>query len=168
MRRSKVFSCLLMINIAFATSEDNNLPVNISSNSANANLQTGVVVYSGDVIATQGQRKLTGNTLTIMRGSDGKIQSFVAQGNPATTQEIPSQGAQMAHGQAQTIYYFPQQNLVKYVKDAKFTQGGNIFTGDLITYNTQTQIVSSPKTPGNTGTTTIIVPAYNQHGNSRS
>ena len=74
----------------------------------------------------------------------------------------------MAYGQAQTIYYFPEQGLVKYVNDAKFTQGGNVFSGDLITYNTKTEVVSSPKTKKGSGTTTIILPAYDNKDQAAS
>lgn len=155
--------CLSPSMLAYAavsTDPSNNLPITVTSQSATANMQQGLVVYSGNVLAVQGTRKLQGDTLTIQRGNNGQIQSFVVQGNPAKTQEQPSPTSQIAYGQAAQIYYFPAQNLVRYVKNARFTQGGNVFSGDVITYNTLTQVVSSPKVPGGTGTTTIILPAY--------
>ncbi len=145
----------------------NTLPVTVTSNSATVNLQQGTAVYNGNVQAIQGTRKLQGNTLTIKRGDNGKIQSFLAEGNPAKTQEQPNPTSQVAYGQAQNIYYFPEQGLVKYVDKAQFTQGGNVFSGDVITYNTVTQVVSSPKVAGGSGVTTIILPAYDQ-GNQGS
>lgn len=166
MRHVKFTLCLLSLSCAFAaapTANQNSLPITVTSDTATVDLNAGTAVYNGNVIANQGTRKLTGNALTITRGNNGNIQSFMAQGNPATTQEKPSADATIATGQAKTIYYLPEQNLVKYVNQAKFTQGGNVFTGDLITYNTATQIVSAPKTKSGTGTTTIIIPPYSQN-----
>ncbi len=158
---------LMVFAVPSSSANSNNLPISVTSQSATANLQQGTVIYSGSVQAVQGTRKLEGDTLTIQRGPDGNIQSFKAEGNPAKTQEQPSAGGQMAYGQAETIYFLPQQNLVKYLNHAKFTQGGNVFSGDVITYNTVTQVVSSPKVQGGTGVTTIILPAYTQ-GKSNS
>lgn len=161
---------LLLSSSAFAapssTPNPNSLPVYVTSDSATADLNAGTLTYDGNFVATQGTRKLTGNTLTVIRGKNNQIQSFVAQGSPAVSQEKPSPTAALATGQAETIYYFPGQNLVKYVKDAKFTQGGNVFTGDMITYNTETQVVSAPKTAAGTRTSTIILPPYNSQKES--
>lgn len=147
---------------AVSTDPSNNLPITVTSNAWTGNMQQGTMVYSGNVLAVQGTRRLQGDTLTIQRGSNGQIQSFLLQGNPAKTQEQPSPSSQIAYGQAAQIYYFPAQNLIRYVKNARFTQGGNVFSGDVITYKTLTQVASSPKVPGGTGTTTIILPAYTQ------
>ena len=159
-RASCLLFCLWVCGGAYATASDGRAPIKISSDSATIDLGAGEAIYRGHVVATQGARKLTGNALTVQRGIDGKIKSFKAEGSPAKTQDQPSPSSKMAYGQAQTIYYFPEQGLVKYVDDAKFTQGGNVFSGDLITYNTTTEVVSSPKTQKGSGTTTIILPAY--------
>jgi lipopolysaccharide export system protein LptA len=148
---------------AGASSPQNSLPIQVNSNAATVNLQQGVAVYSGNVTAVQGTRKLAGDALTVTRGSDGNLKSMMAQGSPAKTQEKPSPTAKVAYGEADRIYYLPGENLVKYVNHANFTQGGNVFSGDLITYNTVTQVISSPKVPGSgNGTTTIIFPAYDK------
>lgn len=167
MRQVKLalLSCL-MVNLAYsaAPSNPNTLPITVTSNAATVNLDQGQAIYSGNVMAVQCNRKLSGDALTIQRGNNGKIESFQAQGNPAKTQDLPSPNGYMAYGEAKNIYYYPEQGIVKYVNGAKFTQGGNVFTGDLITYDTKTQVISSPKTKSGTGTTTIIIPAYNQQG----
>ena len=146
----------------YALMSDNALPINVTSDSASLDLKQGVAVYSGHVKVVQGNRKLEGDTLTIQRGADGQVYSFIATGDPAKTEDLPNTGAAIVHGQAQTIYYYPGKAIVEYVTKAHFDQGGNVFEGDLITYNVNTQIVSSPKTASGQGVTTIILPAYNQ------
>lgn len=164
-----ILGSLFLLGTAHGELVQNNLPINVTSNSFTADLQQGTAVYSGNVQAIQGTRKLEGDTLVIKRGSDGNIQSFMLSGTPAKTQERPSPNAAIAYGQAQHINYFPEQNIVKYIDNAQFTQGGNVFTGDLITYNTITQIVTSPQTQSGKGVTTLILPAYDdQQGNSSS
>lgn len=167
MRHAKLLPAgILILSFAFADTapNSNTLPITVTSNSATVDLEQGKAIYNGNVMATQGNRKLTGNSLTIQRANNGKIESFMAQGSPAKTQDLPNANSQMAYGEAKNIYYYPQQGLVKYVNNAKFTQGGNVFTGDLITYNTQTQVISSPQTKAGNGTTTIIIPPSSQQG----
>ncbi len=156
-----VIGCAFVLPLSALVS-DNTLPIKVSSESASLDLKQGVAMYSGHVKVVQGNRLLQGDTLTIQRGSDGQIYSFVAMGHPATTQDLPNIGSSIVHGQAQMIYYYPGRALVEYVNQAHFDQGGNIFEGDLITYNLNTQVVSSPKTARDQRVTTIILPAYNQ------
>ena len=153
---------LLGVTSLHALVSDNALPINVTSDSASLDLKQGVAVYSGHVKVAQGNRKLNGDTLVIQRAADGQIYSFMATGNPAKTEDLPSVGAAIVHGQAQTIYYYPGKALVEYINKARFDQAGNVFEGNLITYNVNTQVVSSPKTASDQGVTTIILPAYNQ------
>ena len=165
-------SSLLILAPLHALVSDDALPINVTSDAASVDLKQGVAVYSGHVKVVQGNRQLTGNTLTIQRGADGQVYSFVAAGNPATTQDLPNKGSSLVHGQAQMIYYYPGRGMVEYVGKAHFDQAGNVFEGDFITYNVNTQIVSSPKaSSGQQAVTTIILPAYNQqkaHKDSQS
>ncbi len=156
-------SLLLAVAPVYALLSDNTLPIQVTSDSASVDLKQGVAVYSGRVKVVQGHRQLEGDTLTIQRGSDGQIYSFVATGHPAKTQDLPNTGSSLVHGQADTIYYYPGRGLVEYVEKAHFDQAGNIFEGNLITYNLNTQVVSSPQTQtGKQAVTTIILPAYNE------
>jgi lipopolysaccharide export system protein LptA len=147
----------------YALVSDDALPINVVSDAASVDLKQGVAVYSGHVKVVQGHRQLMGNTLTIQRAANGQIYSFVAAGNPATTEDLPNQGGNLVHGQAQMIYYYPGRGMIEYIGQAHFDQGGNVFEGDLITYNLNTQVVSSPKAKGGQqAVTTIILPAYNE------
>jgi lipopolysaccharide export system protein LptA len=159
--RIKGRGVLLMLVFSLqAVADVNHLPVQIQSDSAMANLVQGVAAYSGHVQVTQGTRKLEANHLTLLRASNGAIESIAATGSPAKTEDQPKPNVARAYGEAETIYYYPQDALIKYKKNAKFTQAGNIFEGDEITYNIATQVVSSPKTTAGQGNTTIILPAY--------
>lgn len=138
------------------------LPLHVTSREASVNLEQGVATYKGDVVAVQGVRKLNSNTLSVNRDKSGAIDSFVAKGDPAKTEDQPNPKSGMAYGQARSIYYYPGQALVKYVDQARFTQGGNVFEGDELVYNITTQVVESPKVPHGSGTTTIILPPYSE------
>ena len=146
----------------------NNLLIHVTSKEAVVNAVKGLATYSGDVVVVQGERKLMSKTLTVHRGQNGQIESFVAIGKPAKTQDRPSEKSGMAYGQADNIYYYPGDALVKYVNQARFTQGGNVLMGDELNYNITTQVVSSPKVSQETGNTTIILPPYidQKKGNS--
>ncbi len=145
----------------------NNLLIHVTSKKAVVDGIKGLATYSGDVVAVQGERKLMSKTLTVHRGQNGQIESFVAVGKPAKTQDRPSEKSGMAYGEADTIYYYPGEALVKYVNQARFTQGGNVFMGDELNYNITTQVVSSPKVSQGTDTTIILPPYVDQKkGNS--
>lgn len=148
----------LLMTQAYATTSDNHQPITITSNTLSGNLDQGENLFDGNVVAIQGTRELHSKQAYIYFNKSGQITNMKALGNPAKTKELLDAKGNWVFGQALVIEYFPIQNLIQYEQQAILQEHGNIFTGNLLTYNIVEQIVASPKTQNNIGNTTIILP----------
>lgn len=153
-------SCLFS-GMSFALPTDGTQLLHINSERLTLDVFENRAIYQGDVYAKQGSRQLWGNKLVIQRSTQGQLESVTTYGAPAKTQSMPKPEGAVAVGQANTIYYFPVQNLVRYQGDVIVKQSGNIFKGEVFDYNTQTQLITGPSTEAEQST--IILPAYNQN-----
>ena len=153
-----VLLSLLLGSQAYATTADNAQPITITSDTLNGNLDKGSALFAGRVVAVQGTRELHSNQAYIYFDKSGQVTNLKALGNPAKTTEVMDAKGSRIFGQALVIDYFPLQSLIQYEQQAILQENGNIFTGNLITYNIDNQIVASPKTDTNRGNTTIILP----------
>lgn len=127
--------------------------------------------YQGNVHATRGTRQLWGDRLVIQETPTHQLHSIITYGHPARTQSIAKPGNPPATGQAETIYYWPDQHLLRYIGHAKLEQSGNIFKGEYFDYNTLTKQMIGPST--NKEQSTILLPPYQQekllqHGKSKT
>ena len=142
--------------LSYGAATDNTLPIKITSGPATVDLNQGIVTYQNNVVVTQGDRKLTCDTLQIYFDKNQQITQMKATGNPAKTWEKLNNKNGSIYGEAKVIEALPPQNLIKYVHQAMITENGNVFKGDLIIYNTVTQVVTSPNS--GSGNVTIILP----------
>lgn len=151
--------CLVAQASAALSARDKMMPLDVKSDAAYANLKQGTMLYSGEVRVVHDQKKLEADSL-ILNTQAGHIQNFEAQGHPAKTQDVTSQGGSIAYGEANVIDYYPDQQLVVYKKQAVFKQDGKVFQGNEISYDNRTQIVSSLETASEKSHTKIILPPY--------
>jgi lipopolysaccharide transport protein LptA len=161
MRGPKIILILLLASsllTTYATTADNNKPIVITSNTLTGNLNQQMAVFSGNVVAIQGTRQLESNEAYTYFAAGGKVNLIKAVGNPAKTTEMLDAKGNHIYGQALIIEYFPPKSFIQYEQEARLEENGNIFTGDLITYNIVNQIVASPRARNNTGPATIILP----------
>ena len=64
-------------SLAFSLSDDSSQPINIKSDSAEINDATGVSIYIGNVVITQGSMVLTGDKVTL-EVSNKKVQKITS------------------------------------------------------------------------------------------
>lgn len=148
-----------------AVTSDNVLPVNISSATLSGDLNQHVALYQGNVVVTQGSRFLNSDQLYVYGDSNNKISSLKALGSPVVTHEVVNLQGQLAYGWANEVDYFPPMDLVKYQQNVTLTSNGNVFKGDLVTYNTVNQMILSSETkPGEVDT--FILPPQDQNKKS--
>lgn len=160
-----LFLCLCFCAQAFATTADNKQPVVITSNSLNGDLNKHLAVFNGNVIATQGTRQLLSNQTYVTFNDSGQIVNIRAVGNPAKSTEVLDDKGNRVFGQALTIEYFPPKSFIEYEQEAILEEHGNIFKGDLITYNITSQVISSPMAQDNKRAATIILPPTGESTN---
>jgi lipopolysaccharide export system protein LptA len=150
----------LFINtmVTYAVISDNSKPIVITSDSLQGDLTQHVAIFQGRVAAIQGTRELHSDVGYVYFNEQGQVNQIKATGTPAKTTEILDSQGNRVYGQALTIEYFPLKDFIQYEEEAMLEEHGNIFKGNLITYNIANQIVASPETKSNTGAATIILP----------
>ncbi len=143
---------LCVATSAWALSSDKNQPINIQSDhgdfQSDANTNNGTGVYTGNVVITQGSIRITADK-AILHMANGEIQTADLTGNPTTFQQQPDSGP-LSHGVANEITYDANKNQVVLTGSAHVQQGQRQITGDVITYNTDTEhvVATGGKTSG--------------------
>ncbi|ALA24118.1 lipopolysaccharide transport periplasmic protein LptA [Piscirickettsia salmonis] len=123
--------------------QDNQQSIKITSDKFWANNIQGIAIYSGNVLADQSSRHLTGAKLTLYRNPQGQINKIIAEGEPAQLRYQPKDKLMTA--QARTITVYPQKHMIHLDGKAQLTQAGDLFSAPQIFYNTQTQVLTTPE-----------------------
>jgi lipopolysaccharide export system protein LptA len=134
---------------------DDALPITISSNGFHYDNIKGVAVYTGDVIAIQGSRKLTGDTLELIRNEKGNIAHIIMHGRPAQHQALTDITKPLLFAKANTIAYDPLAKYLTLTDNAWISQAGDEYTAPTIEYDVALQAVKSRANAQ--GRTTIIL-----------
>jgi len=150
--------CLLPI-LGVALPSDAKKPYNVSSHTVRYDRKTHTTVYTGDVIATQGSTRLTGNKVILI--TDPKthnIKELIAYGTLAHYTTLPGNNKKRLHAQAETIKYWPSQYKTELLIKARVTQAKNVFTGEQIWYDIKNESVYTDHHTKNARTKIIIQP----------
>lgn len=97
---------------AIAKQSDRSQPTNITSTSFDGtqqqanSTQPGKVIWTGNVVLTQGTLKITGNKATGFLDQDNQITRVIVDGTPATVEQLDDQDLRM-RGHATNIDYKP-------------------------------------------------------------
>ena len=120
---------------ANALPSDAQQPIRLLADKATYSERTGVTSYSGNVTITQGTLKLAADNITVNLSDGRSIQSAIATGRPATMQQVVTKEKGLAKGQANKIDYNAQNGIVTLTGNAKLTQNGASFAGNVIRYS---------------------------------
>lgn len=120
---------------AMALPSDAQQPIRLLADKATYSERTGVTSYSGNVIITQGTLKLAADNITVNLSNGRSIQSAIATGRPATMQQVVTKEKGLAKGRANKIDYNAQNGIVTLTGNAKLTQNGASFAGNVIRYS---------------------------------
>lgn len=118
-----------------ALPSDANQPIKLLADKATYSERTGVTSYSGNVIITQGTLKLTADNITVNLSQNRSINSAVATGRPATMQQVVTADKGLAKGQGNKIDYNAVTGIITLTGNAKLTQNGASFAGNVIRYS---------------------------------
>jgi lipopolysaccharide export system protein LptA len=126
----------------------------IQSDRAELDRKTGMVIYDGKVILTQGTLKIESDRLVLM--FNGKhLQQAIADGNPAYYEQKVSNDKPVTRASATRIDYYAASREIAFSGNAELRQDANRFSGELIRYNINTETVTArgdDSKSGNTGT----------------
>ncbi|PIE47036.1 MAG: lipopolysaccharide transport periplasmic protein LptA [Gammaproteobacteria bacterium] len=120
---------------SIALPSDASQPVRLLADKATYRASTGVTTYSGNVIITQGTLKMRSSDIVVNLSKKGGISSAIARGHPATIQQIVTKEKGMAKGQANKIEYNSVTGIITLTGNAKLSQNGASFSGNVLRYS---------------------------------
>lgn len=139
--RTKLTTSLvsLLIVSAFATTahaldSDRDQPVHLEADHATFNQQTGVTVYSGNVIITQGTIRIQADNVVANLDANRSIKDVTATGKPAKFQQKISPDKGIAYGEGDQVFYDAAPSQITLTGHAKITQDGSVFNGNTLRY----------------------------------
>ncbi len=132
---------LLLIPLAaFALPEDRNQPIQLEAARGQMDQKTGVSVYEGNVVITQGSMRLTADTVTIYV-KDNNFQRMEATGNPTNLRYKPTADKPELQGASKRVEYDVAGAKVIMSGGARLTQGQDAFVGDRVEYDLKDDVV---------------------------
>ncbi|WP_369583518.1 lipopolysaccharide transport periplasmic protein LptA [Kingella oralis] len=124
---------------AHALESDRQQPISIDADQGSLDQKNQVTVFTGNVIITQGTLNMRANAVRVVKDPNGN-QTMNAQGNPVYFRQELDNNRGIAEGWGDRAEYVSANHTVKLVGNAKVRRGGDVATGNAISYNTQTEV----------------------------
>jgi len=116
------------------------LPIQIQADSASFERAQHQAIHEGNVIMTQGGHTLHAEKLIMRKNDRGQLTAIIAKGTPATlTGKLGT--AHPIHASAQTIYYYPDQQLITLKGKATLIHQKDKFHGPVLNYQIDKQTI---------------------------
>jgi lipopolysaccharide export system protein LptA len=125
--------------VAHAELADRNLPIHVDADSGEANEKTGLRTLAGDVQVTQGTLSLFADRATLLEQADGS-QKVMGEGHPVRFRQKMEARAEWLDAHADRLEYDSHSGDVRLLGNAWLKKGGDEITGNLVTYNTTSEI----------------------------
>ncbi|BEV73592.1 MULTISPECIES: lipopolysaccharide transport periplasmic protein LptA [unclassified Paludibacterium] len=149
--------------LAFAEKADSGKPIQISADRATLDQIKGITEWDGAVVVIQGTMLMHADHLTVTRDAQGN-QTMIATGKLVTfrqkADDTPEKKNVWIDGQAKRIDYSTVTHTAILTTNARVKKGDDLLIGDVIVYNTETQVYQSQGGSGNTankGRVTAII-----------
>ena len=136
---------------------NNDRPITLEADKADLNQATGHSTFHGRVKVAQGHTHLHANSADIYSDNNNKLIKAVAHGNATNRAHfwtLNERDNAEVHAHAKQITYTPNTHMVILEGNATVKQGNDLYSAPTITYNMQTQHVTSS---GNSAGRTVIV-----------
>lgn len=143
---------------SYALKTDQQQPINVESIEQSADLQTNELIFSGDVVASQGSIKLKADKVKVSRNNDGTLKSIVAFGSPATFEQKQDNGLYI-RSSSEVISYLPGVTKVVLQGNALIYQGESKITGSKIEYDIKSQKLKAVNNKQDGRVSSTFVPA---------
>lgn len=153
---------LLLLGLAaqsWALRSDRQQAIEIRADRVEIDERKEVSHYYGNVKMEQGSLKIRADEVVVYL-QDGALNKIVIYGNPAHFEQQPDDKKTVVESRAEHMEYFARNQLLVLRRNAQVKQGANLFSGDLIEYDTLKSTVRATKDEGSdTRVHAIIQPA---------
>jgi lipopolysaccharide export system protein LptA len=135
-----VATLTLAAPLAAALPEDRNQPIQLEASRGQLDQKTGISVYEGNVVITQGSMRLTADTATIYV-KDSSFQRMDAVGSPANLRYKPAADKPEIQGTSKRVEYDVASAKVVMSGNVRVVQGQDVFTGDRVEYDLKDDVI---------------------------
>ncbi|MDF0748903.1 lipopolysaccharide transport periplasmic protein LptA [Marinobacter sp. 71-i] len=144
-------------------------PIRVNADSARLDDGQGIATYTGSVKMTQGDANLMADKVVLYRDENG-VSRIEATGTPARYRQPAMEGQGETDARALSITWSASDNRVTFEREAVIEQGGNLFRGDVIHYDSAERVVtaegSADQGEGSGRVEMVIQPRSNPDNNS--
>lgn len=160
----------LLSNNGFALESDYDQPIHVSSVKQHAKMKTNTIVFTGEVLLTQGSIKITADKLTVIRGSKSNHERMIAEANKngvATFYQQQDDGKPL-DAQANNIQYDVAKSKITLSKNAQVKQLDSQINGSKIEYFLETEElnVTTDKTKSERVKTVFLPSQFQKENNT--
>ncbi len=135
---------LLCASSAMAENADRQKPIEIVADEGSLDQSKQETVFTGNVEVVQGTLKMTAARVQVNRLADGS-QKMKATGSPVHFKQKLEGKPEWVKGQGNTVTYDSGSGQVVLTGNARVEREGDVVIGDVITYNTHTEIYNAKK-----------------------
>lgn len=134
----------LTAGVPFAAAFDleSDQPIRVNADNARLDEGQGIATYTGSVEMSQGDANLVADKVVLHRDENG-VSRIEATGSPARYRQPAMEGQGETDARALTITWSASDNRVTFQREAVIEQGGNLFRGDIIHYDSAERVVTA-------------------------
>jgi lipopolysaccharide export system protein LptA len=140
-----------MFSMASSWAADRTEKITIDADYMKLNLETGFSSYTGNVIITQGELKLSGDKVTVQQTKNNEVERITVNGKPAHYNHVTEKGENIQAESEQMVYTASENKLVMTV-NANLKQPDHQVSSQKIVYDTEKKIVIAGDKDSSTAT----------------
>lgn len=137
----------LLVSNAWAEKRDRDQPIEILADEGSLDQAKQETIFTGNVEITQGSLRMDAAKVTVNRYEDG-TQKMKATGSPVHFKQKLEGKNEWVKGRGNTVTYDSKTGQVVLTSNARVEREGDVVNGDVITYNTNTEVYTAKR--GNT------------------
>lgn len=153
---------LLFPSLCQGLAGDSDQPIHLEADSVEIDESTGVSIYRGNVIITQGSLKLWADTMWVHR-SNGVTKKITAKGNPTRFRQQMDDSRGEVKGSAKQAEFFLESDELHLTQDAVLEQEQDRFLSDRIIFlRSKSQVKAGTSAQGKERVRVIIEPKQSE------
>ena len=147
-----IISLALLFSLSgklMALNSDRDQPITLEADTADIDDLSGISIYTGNVILSQGSMVIKSETLTLYNNKDNELEKAIAvdKENLARFKQRPEGKTKDFKARASTLIYYIKKEKIHLLENARVEQEDGSFSGHKIIYDTkkETVVASSKK-----------------------
>lgn len=136
-----------VLQASHAERADRDQPMRMEANQVSIDDARQISTFSGNVQLTQGTLSIQADTLVLVEEPDGS-KFGTATGKPASFRQKREGSEEVVEGHGERITYSTRSETIDLSGQARMKRGQDEVSGELITYNSRTEVFQARTLPG--------------------